>query len=1584
MTSTTPTHSIHALVRLLKSPSDPPSDPGPSKLSIARSAHSDPSFRAINKGEVIGEWVLAQLALAGKGRKDTHTAPNPIADPEYWCLLRDVVTSAPQPVSAARPLKSWLVPLLNRTPLANIVVELLSLSSSSSSESGVCAPARAALTVLWPLAEKKMGVEALGECLGAVLGVCGEWREGGEDLAWICVYVVGSYRDALTNAGNKKKLYTTFLATHLQPWLRALSPPSSLQHHSPTAAPTLPKPLRDALYAAGTDTLFSLDALKQPLPPLFDALSSFPSPSPTLRLLPRLYASLLSSTHKYRSALFPTSSSRTGASGGREEVRKRGMEVFGRCWGLVGGGTDGREEVEERKDLGAGKDAWGALVGLLEIVERERLFVANSVFGGGEGGEGERVLVEVRERAIGVVESAGAVVGEDAAEVVALSIQVIDVLVRIEYDLVGGVLGRVLAALMNIPTHLTSSTSTATSSLLTHLLEYHTKTRTVHTYALALLRAAGAQPPPHSISTHSSHRNSHRNSEASASEPFPLPTHLPHLFRALRAFLTPAQSTSLGPSVFGVLQSAWDAYRCALGHGGDEGAREGKRRKVGGDVMDVDADVGAAETDEEKEGASPLALALAFSHTARIAGTILSSLPAHAYVSSGGGEGEVWEEAGKLGWGVFWGCLRPSEGEDSRGQAAGKENKKKKKRTRTPSSPSTHATDTITSASLRFLYDLRARLGAPLGHVDKLTEVDVGLLLGVVAEEGRGAGLVLEIIRTLLAHISHTHPPQTQSILTATLTLLTVHFSPSSSWSGVSSALTRDNLGLAVLGVVVERWIDVFDALASKENLERLVALLLSIPLELPSQEKEGASPREDDQPIQRRPQSAITITPRDILLNVLRNAQFWELRNIRAVFLSSISNLTAPLSSYILPAHPLPSSSESPAPENLARASKVYTLLLYVPPEYFTRSVRAELVRRAVGGDIGVCGVLRGSKGRTKENEKTGSKSKKARRKSESRPDGDDMGMEAPTQDGQEDWTRHLTFLRVFLQRMGQFVNVSDHVTSRAFIEHLLNPPSTLSLPTDTLKNVTLDLIELHATFVALLPPPPAALLRSQDPDAASSTSKVIATLADTKPFSQPVSQETWMHSLVQCAVLRLIERLRDDFSLASLSEEVVRSLRALHGTLVSALLPHVNAFVEKRATGVEELPSSGRIKAWSRVLSFTQWLGDKVDSQAAPFGLKLAETMLRARDPSGRAETETCSSVLALLFEELRCIPDLSHSTHLDVVAAFYAVYAERTLDVHIAQASKKLSVEDFSHLLSVLAEGIGGSGLQSNQQERLINLSAVLLHDAPQGTLKVVQNFATRCFNLFNGHVGMYGGSSELQAHCLEFITKHCSDRPAAIRSIDLGSIWSLLSKILSGSSEHDTKTTFSIFHHIISIISALIRLRRDLVVHNLPHLGFVLRQLMMITRSLRPQLGAKQSKLVTDTFPSWISASQPLAADEGRALARLLTALTSKTVPRTHTHTHSSTTDAPKSESLAKPFSKHAGYVLTAYIDALNDPLCAMTAEMRRELEPGLFALCEMLGEHSRDAIMVSALDSGGKSIMKALWKEYEKQRYVGKG
>lgn len=280
----------------------------------------------------------------------------------------------------------------------------------------------------------------------------------------------------------------------------------------------------------------------------------------------------------------------------------------------------------------------------------------------------------------------------------------------------------------------------------------------------------------------------------------------------------------------------------------------------------------------------------------------------------------------------------------------------------------------------------------------------------------------------------------------------------------------------------------------------------------------------------------------------------------------------------------------------------------------------------------------------------------------------------------------------------------------------------------------------------------------------------------------------------------------------------------------------------------------------------------------------------------------------------------------------------------------------------------------------------------------TLKVVQNFTTQFLNVFVGNSIFSTGPLHLRHEVLTFIAQCCSDRvskyyslvqlsflnkyqAASLRLVDLNSIWSLLSKSLLPSSVHDETTSTPTFHKIVSILGALIRLRRDLVMPHLPHLGMVLRQLMMSIRNCRPQLGAKQSTLVANTLPIWVNVKQPLGPEEAKAFARLLEALATKTTIRSHS---SLNTDAPKAESLAKPFSKHAAFVLEAYIDAMNDPLCSLPAELRKQLSPGLFALCGMMNEHSRDAMMVSALDAGGKTTMKAIWKEYEKQKYVGKG
>ncbi|KAI6143888.1 hypothetical protein BKA82DRAFT_4178640, partial [Pisolithus tinctorius] len=82
----------------------------------------------------------------------------------------------------------------------------------------------------------------------------------------------------------------------------------------------------------------------------------------------------------------------------------------------------------------------------------------------------------------------------------------------------------------------------------------------------------------------------------------------------------------------------------------------------------------------------------------------------------------------------------------------------------------------------------------------------------------------------------------------------------------------------------------------------------------------------------------------------------------MRGAFLLSALKQTALLFSYCF----LPGSTATSGLDNLepVRASEVYFLLMYVPPEYFTWASRTELVKRAVGGEVAICSALRVTSG--------------------------------------------------------------------------------------------------------------------------------------------------------------------------------------------------------------------------------------------------------------------------------------------------------------------------------------------------------------------------------------------------------------------------------------------------------------------------------------------------------------------------------------------------------------------------------------------------------------------------------------------
>ncbi|KAF9499876.1 hypothetical protein BDN71DRAFT_1586526 [Pleurotus eryngii] len=442
------------------------------------------------------------------------------------------------------------------------------------------------------------------------------------------------------------------------------------------------------------------------------------------------------------------------------------------------------------------------------------------------------------------------------------------------------------------------------------------------------------------------------------------------------------------------------------------------------------------------------------------------------------------------------------------------------------------------------------------------------------------------------------------------------------------------------------------------------------------------------------------------------------------------------------------------------------------------------------------------------------------------------------------------------------------------------------------------------------------------------------------------------------------------------SLSKETQGDLLSFHQRWLAAVSYHLETFIENNNGN---LPETSILLTWVHVLSLGRWLESSTTDRFVGLGQLLVKKLQREG-----ATSEYYTACLAILIRELDYYEETELPNQLDTLLATYVVFHPRIsatdntlIDSRLAGYIRTSSTALFSHVLDQLAYLLTTEMLQGSSGTSLLHLASVLLHDPPQGSLKATQKFSSECFRIFADSIT--NTPRPMQQQILAFISICCSERPAVLRPTDTGNLWSTLAKMVANSKLHDGHTSHPMFQQIVAIIGTIVRLRRDLLVNNLPQLGHTLSRLLMCLRTTQHNLGAMQKSMVLDTFPQWIVADEPLTVREAKALARLLENINAKTVVRNN----AAHQELQKAESLAKPFSKHATYILKAYVTVMNDPLCVLPLPIRKELRSGLFVLCGMVNDHSRDAIMVS-LDVGGKLTLKSLWQEYEKQRYHGQG
>jgi hypothetical protein len=212
---------------------------------------------------------------------------------------------------------------------------------------------------------------------------------------------------------------------------------------------------------------------------------------------------------------------------------------------------------------------------------------------------------------------------------------------------------------------------------------------------------------------------------------------------------------------------------------------------------------------------------------------------------------------------------------------------------------------------------------------------------------------------------------------------------------------------------------------------------------------------------------------------------------------------------------------------------------------------------------------------------------------------------------------------------------------------------------------------------------------------------------------------------------------------------------------------------------------------------------------------------------------------------------------------------------------------------------------------------------------------------------------------------------------LRHSDISSVWTVLSRTLAPNQSRPIHAQTGIFELVVVIVSLLFQRRADLVNETLPSAVHVLCSMLRVLQCPRNGRAIRG--------PFWLA--EPLDSSAATSFSRLLSSLASRRFA-----------SGNKSTSLASSFVKHTSAILVAYVRASADPFAGLSTAVRRELEPGLFALCELItvggrvdgrGREGEGVGLPFGLGEGPggeaeKELWADLWRDWKTKRYTGQG
>lgn len=472
----------------------------------------------------------------------------------------------------------------------------------------------------------------------------------------------------------------------------------------------------------------------------------------------------------------------------------------------------------------------------------------------------------------------------------------------------------------------------------------------------------------------------------------------------------------------------------------------------------------------------------------------------------------------------------------------------------------------------------------------------------------------------------------------------------------------------------------------------------------------------------------------------------------------------------------------------------------------------------------------------------------------------------------------------------------------------------------------------------------------------AARDPAALLATLDEATKSNKSFKDPTDVRSR---AVALLLDDIVASGGVERFSADVKSKLSELEAVARTALAPVVQSALAAPAANAEVF------RSWRSLVRFASWLGAPVSDNT---GAALLSSIVRTRD----------AELAVVAF-------DLSASAEPEAVLAAFivlrATFPDTALDTAFASYAKALTSEAFTAALTAASSLVASE--REAEAEGALRAVSLLLSAPVEGSGRAI---ATLLHPLLLSLEGAMRSSVGVIAQALAVLSALVDDRTGLLRAPDGALILAAIGAALVPSAHRAPACAPHLVPAALSPLITLVRHRADIALAHLPALVGVL-------AAFFPLLQRKRGARAKGTRkPFWLAIeprdNNPAAA-HAALLARAFTNLATAKLPTTG--------DAP-ARTLAGPLAKHAPALLVAYARAAADPWAGLSTAVRRELEPGLFSLCDIVTAggradgRGREGEGVGAPfglgdGAGGAAeheIWADTWRAWSRKRYTGQG